>query len=54
MPIEIKELIIRAEIYDPKNPPQAGGADSDGLVKDEIIQACVKQVMQILRASKER
>ena len=55
MPVEIKELIIRAVVTDEQEngqtvPATPMSADD----KDDIIEACVKQVLQILRKSKER
>ncbi len=51
MPIEIKELIIRATIEeqikgDRKKPSSAE--------KTELIEACVEQVLEILRKERER
>lgn len=61
MPIEIKELVIRATV-----DPGEGGGETTGhrrgaqsgngpqLETDEIVQACVEQVMEILRRERER
>ena len=51
MPIEIKELIIRATIEeqakgDKKQPPSEE--------KAVLIEACVEQVLDILRKERER
>lgn len=55
MPVEIKELVIRAVIESGERgrsrsrtptDPAAGG--------DAIVDACVRQVMKILERSKER
>lgn len=60
MPIEIKELIIRATVSDesektndkPATPSASSKTDSS---KDEmIISRCVEQVMEILAAKNER
>jgi len=60
MPIEIKELIIRATISDesektndkPATPSASSKTDAS---KDElIISRCVEQVMEILTAKDER
>lgn len=51
MPVEIKELIIRAKIVDAEkqdlslNQPES---------RQEIIAACVEQVLKILERKKER
>lgn len=59
MPVEIKELVIRA-IAEPAGPPSAAsrpaappatiGRDN----REAIIQACVKRVLRILERSRER
>lgn len=63
MPIEIKELVIRA-VVDPTGGPAHGqGAAEPGAApasaaapedRDAIIAAAVKEVLRILRAAKER
>lgn len=45
MPIEIKELVVRATIRE----GEGGGGD-----KAEIVQECVEQVMQLLQDRNER
>ncbi|MCB9284081.1 MAG: hypothetical protein H6563_08425 [Lewinellaceae bacterium] len=60
MPIEIRELIIRAELKEPPKPvqpiqpaptdPQISMAE----IKDAVIEACVEQVLAILEKQKER
>jgi hypothetical protein len=55
MPVEIKELVIRAVVNDvaaslsSDESTGSGGSDSDA-----IIQECVRQVMKILAQKKER
>ncbi|GGN13315.1 hypothetical protein GCM10010967_56780 [Dyadobacter beijingensis] len=57
--IEIKELVVRANItetpIDPASPPRQDARNStrEGL-NEEVIQACVRQVMDILKRQKER
>ncbi len=64
MPVEIKELVIRA-VVSPATPDRAepagkvGGdgaaADAPGVVnQDAVVAAAVKEVLRILRAAKER
>jgi len=53
MPIEIKELIIRATI-DPKEEDQKSQAKLGSGSQDEIIAECVEQVMGILEKQRER
>lgn len=55
MPVEIKELIIRAVVTEERDSESAALA-TDGTTDDReaIIAACVKQVLTILRQSRER
>lgn len=53
MPLEIKELVIRATVQDeekPKASPQSAAADD----KEALIEECVDKVLEILRNQKER
>jgi hypothetical protein len=55
MPVEIRELIIRAEVA----PQQGGGGASgtgDTAVSDreQLIRDCVEQVMELIRQKEER
>lgn len=56
MPVEIKELVIRVNAQDTTGTGSSGPAASSagGLSQEELIEACVKQVLQILRQSKSR
>ena len=56
MPVEIRELVIRAEV----NPQQGaerqagqgpGAASSD---REQLVRDCVEQVMEIIRQKEER
>lgn len=51
MAIEIKELVIRAQIRDDGNPP-AGGLDEKA--RQQIVQEAVQQVMEKLKEQQER
>ncbi|MDZ4749819.1 MAG: DUF5908 family protein [Saprospiraceae bacterium] len=56
MPVEIRELIIRASIG---NPNQGGSNnsnanDQEASPKEEIINECVSQVMEVIRSKNER
>ena len=54
MPVEIKELIIRANIVDSnKNISELQSEENIG-EKQEIIAACVAQVLKILERKQER
>lgn len=55
MPVEIRELVIRAvtssESESPESQPVNRGESED---REAIVEACVKQVMRILKKTKER
>ena len=57
MPIEIKELHIKATVVDSKNKPGTGGElskrDQEKL-KREIIKECVQEIVQIFENKMER
>jgi len=59
MPVEIKEMIIRANIRDPEEERLNGRAlpteEQDGEDRTVVIvEQCVEQVMEILRREQER
>ncbi|GAA4400446.1 hypothetical protein GCM10023187_13650 [Nibrella viscosa] len=60
MPIEIRELVIRARVEETETAGQAGTESSrrgNTLTladREAIIAACVEQVMQMLEDKKER
>lgn len=56
MPIEIRELTIKAFVNETsqQSPPGGSAAQSGSLDKDQIISACVEQVLQILKDKRER
>ena len=55
MPVEIKELIIRAVVEpDRDNAQDAPGLHTTEDGKEVLLEACVKEVLKILRRSKER
>jgi len=49
MPVEVRELIIKAEVT--ANPDKPGDCQ---LQVDEIAEMCVEQVLKILERSEER
>lgn len=57
MPVEIKELVVRAVVRPAasggEDRPPSGGAGADA-EREAILQACVREVLGILRKSKER
>jgi len=62
MPIEIKELIIRASIRDESEKTKgksltsttAGSSQQDATKDEQIINRCVEQIMEILKIKNER
>lgn len=52
MPIEIKELHIRINVSNDAGQPAASAAPANS--KEEIIEACVEQIMEILDRKEER
>ena len=55
MPVEIRELVIRAEV----NPRQGQGGQSEqgpGATTDreQLVRDCVEQVMEMIRQKEER
>ncbi|WP_438010924.1 DUF5908 family protein [Sorangium sp. So ce321] len=56
MPVEIKELVIRAVVAPPEGAPRARGAAPDitAAGQEAVVEAAVKEVLRVLRASKER
>lgn len=63
MPVEIRELVIKAVIAlgsdaegeaANKNDASPGGAAGSGPDQQELVQACVEQVLKILKKEKNR
>jgi Family of unknown function (DUF5908) len=58
MPVEIRELIIRATVSTNTSTASSSGSSQQGPLSingnDALIQACVSQVMQLLEKQKER
>lgn len=56
MPVEIRELIIRAVVNDSRDNRKAGPERAPEAVEDQeaIIEECVRQVLKILKKSGER
>ena len=60
MPIEIRELVIRATV-DPgcaagsaASPASLSSARSSGNAGDDVVQTCVREVLRILDDKRER
>ena len=54
MPVEIKELTIRATVVDTDATNLVSSREEPSEQKEEIITACVQQVLKILETRKER
>jgi hypothetical protein len=53
MPVEIRELVIKATVEAQRAPETASG-DAREQDVEEIVTLCVEQVLEILRREKER
>ncbi len=57
MPIEIRELIIKAAVVQDGNAPQTGAGNSSAPNEspgEELIKICVDKVLEILKERNER
>lgn len=57
MPVEIKELVIRAVVSSEdreKDTDRRPGDYRESEARDALVAECVKEVLKILRKSKER
>lgn len=54
MPIEIRELVIRATVEDGEKPRQENAAPQEQNDQQQIIEECVEQVLKILERKNER
>lgn len=52
MPIEIREVVVRVAVDSNSQQPPSGSEDS-ARRRDEVVQECVDQVLEILRERKE-
>ncbi len=53
MPVEVKELVIKA-VVDEQTKNEKKKKPSEKIDRDEIIEDCVEQVLEILKKEKER
>ena len=53
MPIEIRELIVKAEVDNQTSSTENANSVSDDNVS-EIVRLCVEKVMKIINESQER
>ena len=55
MPIEVREVVIKASVTDGDNNGSAGGSSSDAAQPGEdMIKQCVEKVLEILKGKNER
>ena len=54
MPVEIHELVIRAEVTPRQADTQAGDGTAGPSTREQIVRDCVEQVMELLRQKEER
>ena len=54
MPVEIKELIIRASVVNNTEQNSETSSENISEVKEEIIAACPDQVLKIIERKQER
>ena len=54
MAVEIRELVIRAVIKSERPPQKAESSPHEIQDQHAIIEACVKQVLKILKRKQER
>ena len=52
MPIEIRELVIRAVVDPAQNDPEPDGPGEEDRAK--LVQQCVDEVLKVLRRRRER
>ena len=58
MPVEILELIVRATVQEQGSsspiPTSHGSGEADQFQKQNLIEECVEQVLEIMRRREER
>lgn len=54
MPIEIRELLIKATVNESGRGKESSGRGGSNSDKEDIVAECVEQVMEILRQREER
>lgn len=54
MPIEIRELVIKATVGQEGQGSGSAGPSANMGSSDEVIKACVEKVMEILKEKNER
>ena len=54
MPIEIREIIIRATVGEQLGGGKGTGGGAEKAGQEDIVKECVEQVLEILREKGER
>ncbi len=55
MPLEIRELIIKASVGDEENASRSAAANGDEQDREQaMVQSCVEAVLEILKQRTER
>jgi len=54
MPIEIRELVVRAVVGRDDDEKTGNDRATTAATREEIVEECVEQVMEILRRMRER
>jgi len=54
MPLEVRELLIKASIQEPAGRGENGASWSGAHDREAIIADCVEEVMELLRDRSER
>ena len=54
MPIEIKELIIKATVQDPSGDGEKKPLPKDEAARADLVAECVEKVLERLQLKKER
>jgi hypothetical protein len=58
MPVEILEIIVRANVQEPETiptpSPTDNGIEDTNFQRQQLIEECVEQVLEILRHKEER
>ncbi|APR88506.1 hypothetical protein A7982_13855 [Minicystis rosea] len=54
MPLEIKELVIRAVVAPTEGTTRTRAGAPDTTTQEALVEAAVREVLRVLKASKER
>ena len=55
MPVQINEMVVRANINEPGEKKQQGAAAPAPIVnKDELVRECTEIIMELLKSKTER